>query len=55
MFKELSRIACQRNRVVIAGKRPVTLFKQGANISKRPFFRNFTAGRDGRANTAPNN
>ena len=51
MFKKLTRNACQRNRAVIAGKWPVALLKQGANISKRPFFRNFTcinAGRDGR-------
>ena len=52
MFKKLTRNACQRDKAVVAGKRPVALLKQGANISKRPFFRNFTcinsAGRDGR-------
>ena len=29
MFEKLTRNACQRNRAVIAGKRPVALLKQG--------------------------
>ena len=51
MFKKLTRNACQRNRAVIAGKRPVALLKQGANISKRHSLGispvQLTAGRDG--------
>ena len=42
VFKKPTSIACQRNRAVIASKRPVALLKQGANISKRPFLRNLT-------------
>ena len=48
MSKKLTRNACQRNRAVIAGKRSVTLLKQGANISKRLHLYQLSAGRDGR-------
>ena len=46
--KKLTRKACQGNRAVIAGKRPVALLKQVANIRKIPFLYQLTLGRDWR-------